>query len=78
MTFVIDTSLTVAWIYEDERTGEIEALLSRVHRKGAEVPAIWRLEVANALQQGMKRRRIDLSGRAQAFALLEGLNISID
>ena len=78
MTFVIDTSLTVAWVYEDERTGDIELLLDRVHQEGAEVPAIWRLEVANALQQGVKRRRIDMRRRTEAFAMLDALNISID
>lgn len=78
MSCVIDTSLTIAWVYEDERTGVIERLLDFVHREGAQVPAIWRLEVANALQQGVKQRRIDGTRRADALSMLAAMNISID
>jgi len=78
MSFVIDSSLTLAWVYADERTEEIERILDLVHGMGAWVPAIWHLEIANALQQSMKQRRIDKRGRAQALANLGEMNIAVD
>jgi predicted nucleic acid-binding protein len=78
MSLVIDSSITLAWIYDDERTAAIERVLDLVHREGAWVPAIWRLEVANSLQQSIKQRRINRAARDQALASLARINISID
>jgi predicted nucleic acid-binding protein len=78
MSFVIDSSIALAWIYDDERTEAIEGVLELVHGMGAWVPAIWHLEVANALQQGIKQRRIDKRGRTQALANLAEMNIAVD
>src|SRR5262245_7902731 len=78
MSFVIDSSMTLAWIYEDEKSEPIERVLDLVHRHGAWVPTIWRLEVANALQQGIRRKRINRAARDEALAELSRMNISTD
>lgn len=78
MSFVIDCSITIAWVYDDERTEDVERVLDLVHGMGAVVPSIWRLEVANTLQQGVKRKRIDRRARAQALANLSKMQIAID
>jgi predicted nucleic acid-binding protein len=78
MSVVIDSSITLAWAFEDEKNAHADHVLEIVVADGAWVPAIWRLQVANGLQQGMKRRRINLSDRDESIADLRKLNIAID
>jgi len=67
--FVLDASVAVAWCFEDEATKFTESVLDLLSA-GAEalVPAIWPVEVANALLIAERRKRILL---AQVTALLE-------
>lgn len=78
MTVVIDSSLTLTWFFEDERTDATLALLDRVQQSGAVVPTLWRLEVANALQMGIRRGRIDAAYRDASLLDLSALDITVD
>jgi predicted nucleic acid-binding protein len=75
---VIDSSVTLAWLYDDERTDSIERVFDQVIAAGAWVPGLWRLEVANGLQHAVQRRHIDGGFRTRAIAYLMELDISID
>ncbi|MGQ0662337.1 MAG: type II toxin-antitoxin system VapC family toxin [Pseudomonadota bacterium] len=46
---VLDCSVTLPWYFEDEKTDFAESLLDRVADTELWVPALWRLEFANAL-----------------------------
>ena len=49
-TFVVDASVAVAWVHPAQATAETQALLAALESGAVvEVPAIWPLEVANAL-----------------------------
>ena len=63
MTLVIDSSMTLAWYFEDEETAESLPVLNRVAEEGAVVPALWRLEVLNGLQVAVRRGRITAAYR---------------
>ncbi len=78
MSLVLDASLTLSWFFKDERTPGADAVLTEVTEKGAVVPALWRLEVANALQMALRRRRIDAAFRDRALTQLSRLSISTD
>lgn len=78
MTLVLDSSVTLTWIYADEGDEETERVLDRIKRSSAWVPSIWRLEVANSLQQGVRRKRIDEEDRDLGLADLSRLRILID
>lgn len=78
MSLVLDASLTLSWYFEDEATPETDAVLDRVVADGAMVPGLWRLEVANALQMAVQRKRCDASFRDRALAELACMAISID
>ena len=78
MTVVIDSSFTLTWFFEDERTDATLALLDRVQQSGAVVPSLWRLEVANALQMGIRRGRIDAAYRDASLLDLSALDITVD
>lgn len=78
MSLVIDASLTVSWYFEDETTPATQAILDRVSEAGATVPTLWRLEVANAFQAAIRRKRITALYRDQSLAELVQLPITID
>jgi predicted nucleic acid-binding protein len=78
MTLVLDSSVTLAWIYADEVTPAIEQVFNRIADTQAWVPAIWPAEVANGLQSGVRRGRIDTSFRDPALPDLALRAIVID
>jgi predicted nucleic acid-binding protein len=75
---VIDASVALSWIYSDEHSAVSNALLARVSLDGAVVPSLWRLEVANALQTGIRRKRIDAAYRDSSIQIFLRLPIEID
>ena len=78
MTVVLDSSVTLARLYTDEVTAAVEEVFETVAETGAWVPAIWRLEVANGLQQGVLARRISTRVRDESLADLEAFEIVVD
>jgi predicted nucleic acid-binding protein len=78
VSLVLDASLTSSWFYEDERTPVTDAVLDRVAETGAMVPALWRLEIANAFQMAIRRKRIDAAFRDKAIAQLSQMAITAD
>lgn len=78
MSLVLDSSIALTWIYADEGDEHTDGVLQLVTRSEAWVPAIWRLEVANSLQQGIKRDRIDRDDRDRGLEDLSTLRIHID
>jgi predicted nucleic acid-binding protein len=78
MSFVLDSSVTLAWLFVDELTPEILRLSEMASETTVWVPGIWRLEVANSLLMGVRRGRIDAAFRASALADLSMLDIAVD
>jgi predicted nucleic acid-binding protein len=78
LSLVIDSSITLAWLFEDERSPAADAVLRHVAESGAVVPSLWRLEVANALQMAVKRKRITAAFRDASIADLQALEVNID
>ena len=78
MSFVIDASVTMTWYFEDEATQATKELLDAAARDGAVAPPLWRIEVANAFQSSIRRKRIDRSYRDASLADLALLPIAID
>ena len=74
MSLVLDSSATLAWIYSDETTDPIRRLFDAVGDKGAVVPALWRLEIANSLTVAVRRGRIEASFRRAALTELVRLS----
>ena len=78
MSLVIDSSMTLAWYFEDEKTEASLAVLDRVVETGAVVPALWRLEIASGLQVAVRRRRITIAYRDASLSDLRALVIAVD
>lgn len=78
MSVVIDSSVTLAWFFEDERSDETENVLDQVATAGAIVPSLWRLEIANGFQSALRRKRITVAFRDASLANLRAFPIVVD
>ena len=76
--FVLDCSVAVSWLFEDEARTDTDALQPQLAAAGGCVPALWLLEVANVLIQAERRGRIDAPGADERFDLLESLPLLVD
>jgi len=78
MSLVLDCSATLAWVYDDEITQAVRGVFETVASRGALVPALWRLEVANVLEMGVRRKRHDAAFRDATLSDLALLPIRLD
>ena len=78
MSLVLDSSATLAWILGDDTTLALERVFNAIPERGAVVPCMWRLEVANCLTLARRRGRIDEPFRRAALADLNLLDIVVD
>jgi predicted nucleic acid-binding protein len=78
MSLVLDSSATLAWVYSDETTAPIRAVFEELSVGAAWVPGLWKLEVANILEMGVRRGRHDAAFRDATLADLALLPISVD
>ncbi len=76
--FVLDCSVAVSWLFEDEARTDTDALQPMLADEGGCVPALWLLEVANVLMQAERRGRIDAPGADERLDLLESLPLLVD
>lgn len=71
MSFVLDTSVTMAWLFEDEATPHTEKILDHLQTGEALVPTLWSYEVGNVLVMAERRKRIT-EAQGRRFAELLG------
>ena len=78
-SFVADASVAIAWVHPAQATAATQALLKSV-RSGAaiHVPALWSLEVANALLVLTRRKKLTEDERRTALGWLERLSFTTD
>ena len=76
---MLDASVAVAWCFEDGDTSYATAALDAAG-EGANihVPAIWPLEVANALLVAVRRQRLSPDKLPQGIELLRSLRLAVD
>jgi predicted nucleic acid-binding protein len=75
---VIDASVALAWCFPDEASEYADGVLVALDGRTAIVPAIWQVEVANALLVGERRKRIRQPEARRFIELLKGLSILED
>lgn len=78
MSLVLDSSVSLAWFYAEEATEKTDEVAQLLAQSGAWVPSLWKLEIANILESGLRRGRNDISFRDQALADLALMPINID
>ena len=75
---VLDASIALCWCFEDEGSKAAEQLLERLRAGAAAVPALWFLEIANALVVAERQRRITPSDSTEFLELLQALELEVD
>ena len=78
MSLVLDSSITLAWVYTDEVTPAVRQVFELISQNGAWVPGLWRLEVANVLEMSVRRKRHSAAFRDATLADLAQLPIQVD
>ena len=78
MNVVLDSSATMARAFPDEQTDIILEVFEFIAQFGAVVPQLWRIEIANSLKVGIRRRRITMEVRSGILADLDDLPILAD
>lgn len=75
--FVIDASAALAWCFEDEG-GDALQILERVRGATLYAPAMWPLEIANALLVAVRRKRLTAADATRYVELLAALEVEIE
>lgn len=77
--FVADASVAIGWVHPGQATAGTAAMLEAIAGGATlEVPALWPLELANALVVLVRRRKLREDERQTALGWLRGLRLRID
>ena len=78
--FVLDASVTAAWLLPDEASEHTRRLYSRIRRDEVEpqAPNLWQWECANILANGVRRGRIPFSAVEGLWSVLEAIRHRVD
>lgn len=78
-SFVADASVAIAWVHPAQATPETDAMLDRLSAGDSlVVPALWPLEVANALTVLRRRRKLTPDEARTAIEIIRELPAVID
>jgi predicted nucleic acid-binding protein len=76
--FVLDASVTMAWVFSDEDDPHAASVRDLLSVDVAIVPAIWPLEVGNALAVAERRGRLTRAEALRFAEILRALPIDVD
>lgn len=77
-TLVVDASVTLAWLFDDETDARADRVFERLIESGALVPQLWHLETRNALLTAERRGRLSVAEISERLDALKGLPIRTD
>ena len=72
---VIDASMALAWCFPDEASGYADGVLVALEGHAILVPALWPIEITNAVLTAERRKRVRQSEVRRFVELLGGLTI---
>lgn len=75
---MIDASVALAWCFPDEASDYADRTLLALEGRDMMVPALWAIEVANAMLVAERRKRIKPAEIRRFVALLGGLAVVVD
>ena len=75
---VVDASVVLAWLFDDEEEPRADRVLERLEEDGALVPHLWHLETRNTLLIAERRGRLTAAGVKERLDALKGLPIRTD
>ncbi len=75
---VVDASVVVAWLFDDEEDPRADKVLAQLADNGALVPQLWHLETRNALLTAERRGRLSHDEVRERLDALKDLPIATD
>ncbi len=78
MPFVLDASLALTACFRDEATPEADQVLEQLNDDEAHVPAIWPLELLNALLVARRSGRVRPEGFPELVEVVRSLPVSVE
>ena len=75
---VVDASIVVAWLFDDEDEPRADRVLDQLAEGGALVPQLWHLETRNSLLTAERRGRLSPGEVRERLDALKGLPIRTD
>ena len=75
---VTDASLALAWCFPDEASEYADRILVALEGHAILVPALWSVEITNALLTAERRKRVKPPEIRRFVELLDGLTVIID
>ena len=81
MSFVLDNSVTMRWLFLDGKPQQIEyadKVLAMIKQSKAIVPATWGLEVANVIARAEATSKISEAQSETFLEILNAMNIELD
>jgi predicted nucleic acid-binding protein len=75
---VLDASVALSWIFEDEASPYAEEVIEALKSTSAVVPVVWPLEIDNAILAAIRRRRIEEADAFRYLTVLDTLSLEID
>ena len=76
--FVVDASVTAAWVFADERAEFADQTFKRLDWDRAVVPTLWWYDIRNVIVIGERRGRLTAIAAAECLNLLETIPIDVD
>ena len=76
--FVLDASVALAWLLDDEQAPQADNVRARLIRYRAFVPQLWHLEVRNGLIIAERRGRLSATRMDECLEALKWLPIQTD
>jgi predicted nucleic acid-binding protein len=74
----VDASVALAWCFPDEASDYADSVLLAVENQTVIVPAIWAVEITNALLVGERRKRIRQPEVRRFIDLMSSLSVFED
>jgi predicted nucleic acid-binding protein len=78
LSVVLDASMAVCWLFEEEWTDPALAVAQLVATNGATVPTLWRIEVANVLRTAVRHGRCDEPFADRSLRRFSALRLHVD
>ena len=75
---MVDASVALAWCFPDAASEYADAVLVALEGRAVLVPAVWPLEITNAMVVAERRKRVSEPEVRRFIELLEGLTINED
>ena len=75
---VVDASVVLAWLFDDENEPRADRVLKRLEEDGALVPQLWHLEMRNSLLTAERRGRLSAGEVKERLDALRSLPLRTD